>query len=70
MDIEGTYGDELTLRTFTNIFNIGIEIVSTLSSDGRVFINPENVNPLGQITLGLFAEDQSNHYVCLQREIP
>ena len=47
MDIEGTYGDELTLRTFTNIFNIDIEIVSTLSSDGRVFINPENVNPLG-----------------------
>ena len=69
MDIEGTYGDELTLRTFTNTFNIDIEIVSTLSSDGRVFINPENVNPLRRITLGLFAEGQSNYYVCLQREI-
>ena len=28
MDIEGTYGDELTLRAFVNIFNIEIESVS------------------------------------------
>ena len=52
MDIEGTYGNELTLRAFANIFNIEIEIVSTLGNDGRVSINPENSNPLGRITLG------------------
>ena len=69
MDLESTYGDERTLRAFANIFNIEIEIVSTLSNDGRVSINPENSNPLGQITLGHFAESQSDHYVCLQREI-
>ena len=69
MDIEGTYGDELTLRAFAHIFNIEIEIVSTLGNDIRVSINPENSNPLGRITLEHFAENQGNHYVCLQREI-
>ena len=65
MDIEG----ELTLRSFANIFNIEIEIVSTLGNDGQVSIYPENSNPLGQITLRDFAEGQGDHYVCLQREI-
>ena len=69
MDIEGTYRDKLTLRAFANIFNIEIEIVSTLGNDGRVSINPENSNPLGRITLGYFAEDQGDHHMCLQREI-
>ena len=66
MDIEGTYGDELTLRAFANIFNIEIEFVSTLGNDGQVSINPENSNPLGRITLGHFAEGQGDHYVSLQ----
>ena len=51
MDIEGTYENELTRRTFTNIFNIEIEIVPTLGNDGRVSINPENSNLLGRIIL-------------------
>ena len=68
-DIESTYGDKLTLRPLSNIFNIEIEIVSTLGNDGRVSINPENSNPLGRITLGYFVEGQGHHYVCLQREI-
>ena len=55
MDIEGTYGGKLTLRSFANIFNIEIEIVSTLGNDGQVSIRPENSNPLGQITLRDFA---------------
>ena len=69
MNIEGTYEDELTLRAFANMFNIEIEIVSTLSNDGRASINPENLNTLGRITLGHFAEGQGGCYVCLQREI-
>ena len=69
MDIEGTYGDELTLRAFANIFNIEIEIVSTLGNDGRVSTSPENSNPLGRLTLVHLAEGQGDHYVCLQREI-
>ena len=51
MDIEGTYGNELTLRAFANIFNIEIEIVSTLGNDGGISIDSENSNPLGRITL-------------------
>ena len=69
MNIEGTYGDKLTLRPFANIFNIGIKIVLTLGNDGRVSINPENSNPLGRITLRHLAKGQGDHYVCLQREI-
>ena len=40
--IEGTYGDELTLRALVKIFNIEIEMVSTLGYDGRVSISPES----------------------------
>ena len=69
MDIEGTYGDELTLWAFSNTFNIEIKIVSTLSNDGGVSINPENSNPLRRITLGHFVEGQGDHDVWLQRKI-
>ena len=69
MNIEGTYEEEFTLRAFANMFNIEIEIVSTLGNDGRASINPENSNTLGRITLGHFAEGQGGYYVCLQREI-
>ena len=68
MDVEGTYGDALTLKAFANIFNIEIEIVLTLGNDGQVSINAENSNPLKRITLGHFAEGQGDHYVCLQTE--
>ena len=56
MDMEGTYGKELTLRAFTNIFNIDVKIVSILGNDVRGSINPKNSNSLGRITLGYFAE--------------
>ena len=56
MDMEGTYGKELTPRAFTNIFNIDVKIVSILGNDVRGSINPKNSNPLGRITLGYFAE--------------
>ena len=61
MDIEDTCEDELTIRAFAYIFNIEIEIVSTLGNDGRVSINPENSNPLGRISHGHFAEGQGEH---------
>ena len=69
MDVEDTYGDELTLKAFANIFNIEIEIVSSLGKDDRVSVNPENSNPLRRVTLEHFAEGQGDHYVCPQREI-
>ena len=62
MDTEATYGDELNLRAFANIFNIEIEIVSTLRNDDRVSINPKNSNRLGRITLEHFTESQGDHY--------
>ena len=47
MDMEETYGKELTLRAFTNIFNIDVKIVSILGNDVRGSTNPKNSNPLG-----------------------
>ena len=61
----GTFGDEITLRTISNMFNAEIVVVSTL---GLVRILPENSLPLFQITLGNFAENQSFHYVVLRRD--
>ena len=32
----GTYGDEITLRTISNMFNVEIAVVSTPEQDGLV----------------------------------
>lgn len=64
----GTYGDEITLRAISNIYNIEIRIVSTLGSDAATVILPSDSNSTGQITLGHFHETQGIHYVVLQRE--
>ena len=69
MDMEGTYGNKLTLRAFGKIFSVEIETVSTLGNDLWVPISPENSNLFGRITLGHFTEGQGDHHVCLQREI-
>ena len=47
MDMEGTYGNKLTLRAFGKIFSVEIETISTLGNDRWVSINPENSNLLG-----------------------
>ena len=66
MSNNGEYGDEITLRAFSNIFNIEIDIISTLGNGGRVSILPDNSVAIGTITLGHFAEGQGDHYICLQ----
>ena len=64
----GTYDDEITLRTISNMFNVETVVVSTLGQDGLGGIIPENSLPLSQITLGHFAENQGFHYVILRRD--
>ena len=62
---DGTYGDEITLRAVSNIYNVEIDIVSTLGQQGFARILPENSEPIFRITLGHFAEGQSFHYIIL-----
>ena len=66
MQINGTYGDEITLRAISNILNVEIIIVSTLGQEGRVKTVPENTNSFVRITLGHFAEGHGEHYVTLE----
>ena len=59
------YGDEITLRAISNIFNVEKLIFSTLRQGGKVEIVPENTNPFARITLGHFAERQKEYYMTL-----
>ena len=65
MSTDGTYGDEITLRAVSNIYNVEIDIVSTLGQQGFARILPENSEPIFRITLGHFAEGQGFHYIAL-----
>ena len=66
MQLDGSYGNEITLRAISNIFNVEIINASTLGQGGRVEIVPENTNPFARIILGHFAEGHGEHYVTLE----
>ena len=61
-------GDEITLRTISNMFNVEIVVVSTLEQDGLVRFMPENSLTLSQITLRLFAKNQGFYHMVLRRD--
>ena len=63
---DGTYGDQLTLRAASEIYNIQFRIISTLGAQGRADISPDGFDSLGRITLGHFAEGYEDHYVLLR----
>ena len=63
---DGTYGDQLTLRTASEIYNIQFPIISDLGAQGRTDISPDGFDFLGRITLGHFAEGYGGHYVLLR----
>lgn len=66
MASDSTYGDHITLQAFANMFNVKVIIISSLGPEGKVIILPWNSDPIAQVTLGHYAEDQGTHYVCLQ----
>ena len=59
----GAYGDELTSIAVTELFNVEIDIVSSIGIQGFKRITPHNSMPAHIITLGHFAEDHGMHYV-------
>ena len=62
----GSYGDELTLQTMADMYNIEFSVISTLGREGQLTVSPINFQPRGVAVLGHFAEGQGCHYVVLQ----
>ena len=61
MATNGTYGDELTLRTASNIYNINITLVLSLVREGKLEINPPEFQSFRRIVVGHFAERYGEH---------
>ena len=62
MTIDGTYGDQVTLRAASEVYNIQFTIISSLEAQGIADISPDGFDSLGRITLGYCAEGYEYHY--------
>ena len=67
MSLEGTYGDEITLRAIANICNVEVVVISTLGDRDRMNILPQHSVTLGRILLGHFAKSHGKYYVSLEQ---
>ena len=52
--IDGTYGNELTLRTASNIYNVDITLASSLEREGQLEIKPTEFQSFERIILAVF----------------
>ena len=62
----GTYGDQITLQTVADMLGVEILVISTLGSEGRVWISPRSAIPLCRVILGHFSEGEGIHYVAMR----
>ena len=58
MATSGMYSDELTLRAVPYLFNVELNILSTVVRDGRLLLAPINSIARARFTLDHFVEDQ------------
>lgn len=66
---DGTYGDHITLQAAANLFNVQLNIHSSLGEEGNTIISPFATEvAVANFHLGHFAEGQGEHYVCLEIE--
>ena len=65
MSIDGTFGDEITMRAAAELFNIKFVIISTLGRAAEATITPQNFAPQARVFLGHFAEIHGEQYVAL-----
>ena len=63
---DGTYGDQLTPRAASEIYNIEFTIISTLGAQGRADMTTDGFDSLDRITLVHFAEGYGDHCVFLR----
>ena len=52
MSIDGTFGDEITLRDAAELFNIEFVIISTLNRAAEATITSQNFAPQGRVYFG------------------
>ena len=57
----GTYGDHITLKAASNLYNIKIEIASSLGHHARTMIQSQEYEPITRFCFGHFAEDDCEH---------
>ena len=55
---DGTFGDQITLCAAANLYNIDIQIVSSLRVGGQHAFNPSACVSATTVYLGHFAENQ------------
>ena len=55
---DGTYGNQITLYAVANLYNIDIQIVSSLRVGGQHAFNPSASVSAATMYLGHFAENQ------------
>ena len=68
MSHHGTYGDQITLQAVEDMLGVEILVISTLGSEGRVWISPRSAIPLCCVILGHFSEGEGIHYVAMRLE--
>ena len=64
---DGTYRDQITLHAAANLYNIDIQIVSSLRVDGQHAFNPSASVSAATVYLGHFAENHGEYYVSLEQ---
>ena len=62
---DGIYGDQPTLRTASEFYNVDFTIISTLGAQGRTDISQAGFSSLGRIILGHFVKCYGDQYVLL-----
>jgi hypothetical protein len=60
-----TFGDQLTLFAAANLFNVNIQIVSSLGAGASHVFQPTSSIPIATLFLGHFAENHGEHYIAL-----
>ena len=64
MRLNGTYGDHITLDAISQMYNVHIQVISSLGPQATANNNQENGRQT--MVLGHYAEGQGDHYVCLK----
>ena len=60
-----TFGDQLTMFAAANLFNVNIQIVSSLGTGVSHVFQPTSSIPIATLFLGHFAENHGEHYIAL-----
>ena len=68
MSQNGTFGDHITLQAASDLYNVEFQVLSSNGTGYTTTISPIVANPLCTFTLGHFAENDGEHYVCLAEE--